>query len=626
MLVEHLGGRAPEQIFASALDYRPLPSIHDREAWQGLPDRVKARLLQEGGEALAYAWPTLPATRFLDYKRNGNRTRFQELHFERRKKLVKLVLAECVEHQGRFADAIVNGVWAICEESSWCLPAHLYLSRKAKDDGLPDMSEPTIDLMAAETAVLMAGTYFLLRDVLDEVSLSVCKRIRHELRIRIFEPYMTRNDFWWMGLDSDRPVNNWNPWVNSGVLFSFLLVEEEPEARSGAICKILASLDRFIASYADDGGCDEGPAYWDRAAGSLFDCLDMLYAASGGRFDVYRERLIRQMGLYICKMFIDGRSYVNFADAQPLLAVDGGVLYRYGLRLNETYMMSLGKHAVAYMGERDSLSLHRVVPMLFLADELEQTDGAPPYIRDAWMEHIQVMTARGGAGKAGFFLAAKGGHNDEQHNHNDVGQFMVYCNGLPVLIDVGPETYSAKTFGPQRYEIWTMRSAYHNLPLINGCEQPHGRAYAAAEVEYEAGERGAKLSMSLAEAYPPEAGITEWRRSCALHRDRIPCVAVTDSFRLIAPTSGIRIHFMTRYKPVAGSGNSLFLELPDGTTIVMELNPDKEMKIGIESIELRDDRARASWGDEIYRITLFPAVPVDSAVWTYTLRLRNPAD
>ncbi|MDF2936811.1 MAG: hypothetical protein K0Q90_2184, partial [Paenibacillaceae bacterium] len=352
MLVEHMAGRASEQVFSGAADYRPFPSVHDREAWQGLPVEVKARLLQEGEEALDYAWPTLPATRFLDFKRNGNRTRFQELHFERRKKLVKLALAECVEHRGRFTDAIVNGVWALCEESSWALPAHLYLSRLAKDDGLPDMSEPTIDLMAAETAVLAAGISYLLGDKLDEVSTAVRKRIRHELRVRIFEPYMARSDFFWMGLASDKPVNNWNPWVNSGVLFSFLLMEEEPEARSRAIGKILASLDRFIASYADDGGCDEGPAYWDRAAGSLFDCLEMLHTASRGQFDVYGEPLVRQMGLYICRMFIDGRSYVNFADAQPLLAVDGGALYRYGLRVKEPDMIRLGRHALAYMGER----------------------------------------------------------------------------------------------------------------------------------------------------------------------------------------------------------------------------------------------------------------------------------
>ncbi|MCG8499689.1 MAG: heparinase II/III-family protein, partial [Firmicutes bacterium] len=65
--------------------------------------------------------------------------------------------------------------------------------------------------------------------------------------------------------------------------------------------------------------------------------------------------------------------------------------------------------------------------------------------------------------KQGFFFAAKGGYNDKSHNHNDVGNFVLYYNGYPVFIDVGVGTYTAKTFSNKRYEIWTMQSEYHNL-------------------------------------------------------------------------------------------------------------------------------------------------------------------
>ena len=77
------------------------------------------------------------------------------------------------------------------------------------------------------------------------------------------------------------------------------------------------------------------------------------------------------------------------------------------------------------------------------------------------------MAARSKDGSAeGLYLAAQGGHNAESHNHNDVGNFIVYADGQPAIIDVGVETYTAKTFSSQRYEIWTMQSAYHNLPSI----------------------------------------------------------------------------------------------------------------------------------------------------------------
>lgn len=89
-------------------------------------------------------------------------------------------------------------------------------------------------------------------------------------------------------------------------------------------------------------------------------------------------------------------------------------------------------------------------------------------------------------GSEGLYLAAKGGHNAESHNHNDVGNFIVYADGYPAISDVGVETYTAKTFSAQRYDIWTMQSAFHNLPIINGFMQKNGGNFKAAAVNYEA--------------------------------------------------------------------------------------------------------------------------------------------
>ncbi len=89
-----------------------------------------------------------------------------------------------------------------------------------------------------------------------------------------------------------------------------------------------------------------------------------------------------------------------------------------------------------------------------------------------WLDGLQFMAARENpASEEGFFLACKGGHNAESHNHNDIGSFIVYCDGMPILINPGVEFYTAKTFSAARYEIWTMQSSYHNLPEINGFMQ-----------------------------------------------------------------------------------------------------------------------------------------------------------
>lgn len=125
-------------------------------------------------------------------------------------------------------------------------------------------------------------------------------------------------------------------------------------------------------------------------------------------------------------------------------------------------------------------SIARVLPALLFRSEREGVEAYQPLPRDAWLSEIQVMTARDKAGSAdGFYVAAKGGHNLESHNHNDVGHYIVYIDGNPVIIDTGVGPYTGKTFGAQRYEIWTMQSAYHSLPTIDGVMQRNGSEFAA---------------------------------------------------------------------------------------------------------------------------------------------------
>ena len=63
---------------------------------------------------------------------------FEASYFARRRMLNALVLAECVEHQGRFLDRIIDGLLLICEESGWQLPAHNSQQRGGQRRALPE--------------------------------------------------------------------------------------------------------------------------------------------------------------------------------------------------------------------------------------------------------------------------------------------------------------------------------------------------------------------------------------------------------------------------------------------------------------------------------------------------------
>ncbi len=350
-------------------------------------------------------------------------------------------------------------------------------------------SEPIIELFSAETAALLAWTDYLVGRQLDKVSPLVRERLQNEVERRILSVYRARQDFGWMGLTNDKPVNNWNPWIHSNVLTSALLLDRDEGRRGQTVGKILTSLDRFLDSYHEDGGCDEGPGYWGRAGASLFECLDLLRSASAGAIDYFNLPLVRAIGAYIYKVHIAGDWYVNFADAPAKVHPDGSLLYRYGKATGDRDLQAFGAFHFQRSGASFE-SLGRALPGLFEGAEMLRAEAREPLVREAWLEGIQVAAARRKQGTTdGFYFAALGGHNAESHNHNDVGNFVVYRNGNPVLIDVGVETYTAKTFSAQRYDIWTMQSAFHNLPTINGVMQAAGRQYEARDVTFAGGGR-----------------------------------------------------------------------------------------------------------------------------------------
>lgn len=605
-----LSGRYTREFLAAHLTPReawhPWPTALARAAWEELPSAARAEVLAQGERALKSEWPSLPATLFLGYARTGNRREFETQHFARRFALTDLVLAECVEHSGRFMDAIADAVWSICEESFWGLPAHLSLHRSAV--GLPDVADPAVDLFAAETASLLALTEYLLGPSLDKVSPMIRRRIVGEIDRRVLAPCLARDDFWWLAVRSGR-TNNWTPWIVSNWLLCDLLVEKDPVRRVDAVVKGLQSLDVFIGKNPDDGGCDEGPSYWGRAGASLFDCLSILQSATGDGA-AFAEPKIREMGRFICRAHIAGDWFINFADAPARLTPNGALLYRFGRAIDDGPMVRFGAAVAGVTGAKRSGvdSLPRRLPALFVLKEMSAVEGAEPLPRDVWLPQTQVMVARRRADSTeGLFLAAKGGHNAESHNHNDVGHFIVFAEGRPILIDAGVETYSRKTFGGERYSIWTMQSQYHNLPTVNGVMQRNGREFAARDLQYSADDTRATFSLDIAGAYPPEAGIVSWRRTFTF--DRAGGIRVEDAYRLSAPSSDVRLHLLTPCAVELRDGGVIALSpraLGDGITsgaATLGYAAD-EWSARCEEIPLADPQMQAMWGERVYRIVM----------------------
>lgn len=204
-----------------------------------------------------------------------------------------------------------------------------------------------------------------------------------------------------------------------------------------------------------------------------------------------------------------------------------GLIARFGQAVGDARLEAFGRHVYRRQGghrywEGEEIpSLQRMLFDLFALPDMEGPAAEPPALPlDRWMPGVEVMVARERGDGRGWFLAAKGGHNDESHNHNDIGSFIVYADQCPLWIDAGVGTYTAKTFSPERYSIWTMQSGYHNVPTVNGAEQAPGRTFRSGEVRHDAEDGLSRLTVDIAPAYPAASGICRWTRTFTLQREK----------------------------------------------------------------------------------------------------------
>lgn len=576
----------------------PYPKYTDREGWNKLTGAFKDKIVAGGEKYLRYEWKVVKATDFLAFDRQGSRSAMQNPISANIEALSSLIIAELSEGKGRFLDQIINGVWLFSEMSSWVYSAHLPSFQRSRSS-LPDNDGHVIDLCASDLGSLLAWTHYFFKDSFDKVHTAIAPRLKNTLKERILDPYMQRSDFSWQAfhLQPGAIVNNWNPWCNFNVLTCFLLLEDDPDRLASGVYRTMVSVDKFINYNKEDGACEEGPSYWGHAAGKMYDYLQLLSYATDGKVNLFEESIIKNMGEYISRSYVGKGWVVNFADASAKVDVDMSLIYQYGTVVESLEMQQFA----AYLYERNNKQLTiRVGRDLFRAMEgllsyplLKDTPAALPQATATSYPETEFFYLK----NRDMFLATKGGYNNESHNHNDVGTFSLYVQHIPFFIDVGVGTYTGKTFSKDRYTIWTMQSAYHNLPKINGHDQAYGAKYKSNSPSFKGPEK--EFSLDISQAYPEAAGINEWTRHYRLKEDKLHIV---EQYDIQNPTVKNEINFMTWAMPVIKKSGEILLNR-DGVTVKMKFD-HKSFDADIEEIDIDDRRLGNIWGEKIFRIVL----------------------
>ena len=589
----------------------------DRENGFSLREDGRDAAIKNAEELLDKKYPAITATDYLVRFRTGDRAYFEGLYFERRKDLLALILAEAYEKSGRFTDKILDLVWMLLEESTWVIPAHLNPSQADTTHKLPYAYEGKrdyIDLFAAATGAIVAWAWYLCRDEFDKISPVINKRILEQLHDRIIVPFTEHTDtLAWMGNGKFHWINNWCPWVISNVLNVCALTVTDQCLRCRVVEIALEGLDKFTNIYAEDAACDEGPAYWSAACGALYNACLVLLDMTDGKINAFRDPLMIKMGEFFPKAYICQGRLLNFSDAASNLSVNFSWGHDWGRLSGSELMQNFWEFAykpeAAQTGRVEFNMPYRYFRSLGAPDLVYRDFKAS---KKEFFPSLDLSICREDEdAERGLYLSLKGHHNAASHNHLDVGNFVVFCDGTPIFIDAGVGTYTARTFNNERYTIWSMRSEYHNLPTINGVDQRPGKVYAAKDARFD--EESGKLTLDLTGAYPQEAGIVSFIRSAVIEDGK---AIVCD--KLVSDRDGnVTFNLLCNTKPENIEKGSFTVH---GKTV----NFDERLDMTVDSPDCTWAETRiipASWDCErLYRIKLSaPLKANEESIFTLTV-------
>lgn len=588
-------------------DRTGLPPASDRGAWDGVDRGTLDRIRHEADAERSRPWPDATASQFARFVRDGDRAEYERAVDARQQRLTRAVVLAAVSRSDEWIDESADGVLILCEQSTWCLPAHdeAHLRR---GDALPDVSAPTLDLGAGEIAAQLAVADRLLGEEWDLRWPGLRGRIRLEVERRVLAPFESRDDLWWLGYT--REVNNWNPWILGNVLLSAVLLLEDPERLARLADRALESLDRYVTTLPADGAIDEGVTYWWNGAARMLEVLDLLALLTESGLDGAQLPVVAELLRFPLRMQLGPDWYVNVGDGRARSR--GGepwhVPFRWGRLVDDRRVVDWarggrrpGEPVAAVTG-----GLPRLVRALADADWSEAARPEPPYPQRVWLPSVQVLVCRERRGDpTGLALAVKGGDNGESHNHKDVGSFVVAAGGRPLLVDVGKPTYTAQTFSEERYGIRAMQSGWHNVPAPHALEQGEGRGSGSRVLgEPPSGEPfgeadrslPVRLDLDLSSAYPLADGEL-WRRSFTFVSGTR--IEVSDTWRLdpVGDASAAFLHLVAAGE-VTVVDDHVVVRF-DGRTITVSAGG---LVPSVEDWTLDDPELIAVWGAHLTRL------------------------
>lgn len=435
----------------------------------------------------------LPKSKFCIFNETGNRLIYEDVYFERRTELDICFLEYLLYKRKEDLTRLEDIIWAICGEFSWALPAHVGW-KNAEDDMV------IIDLFAAETAQSLGEILYILNDKLSDYIKTIMK---HEINRRVIESFEKNIQIWEKGL-----TNNWAAVCAGCVGMAFIYCA--PERYANVEKRIMSALENFLSGYGDDGICTEGLAYWNYGFGYYTYFAELLYEFSNGEKNIMNSKKVREIAQFQQRVYLSGNAVISFSDCDRNVDFDKGLTHK----LKELFPDCVTVPDRKYEKRNFYENLNRFAICLrnLLWSKPEYAEDDTVYHTEKYYPEAQWYTSI--TDKFGF--AAKSGHNDEPHNHNDIGCFIIAADNEQYIADIGNGEYTKEYFSSGRYDYLCCSSKGHSVPIIDGKLQSAGKEYRGKVLKAD----GGKLITDIAGAYDAD-GLTSAVRTFTLGENTV---------------------------------------------------------------------------------------------------------
>ncbi|WP_379151111.1 heparinase II/III family protein [Paenibacillus sp. sgz5001063] len=477
------------------------------------------------------------------FSEQGSRVEYESLYFARRLRLNTYALLVLIDERLEDVASLEDIIWAICDEYTWCVPAHL-----ANRTG--DQLRYTIDLFAAETGWALSEIVELTK---NKLAPEIIERVEREVTSRILEPFMElRPMHWW-----ETATNNWASVCASSIGACAIYWIEDNQILAPVLSRVVQVLRNYLSGFGEDGACTEGLSYWKYGFGFYVAFAELLRERTSGVVDLLQSEKVKSIALFQQHSYLYENFTISFSDGSLTSSFHAGLTSKLSERIGQVQIPNI-KYRSSFGEDHCHRWIHAARNIFWVKPEGSKSAESTQAPSSCYWKDAEWFVTRSQVQGHTVVFVAKSGHNDEHHNHNDVGNFILHLDGETFLVDPGAGEYTKDYFSPRRYEFTVAGSQGHSVPIICGQYQQAGREYRGEVIQAEFGERTDRFVIELSDAYQVDS-LIECRRT--YHYERASGVMnCTDEYKIAEPCSDIRSRFVSFLQPLEIAAGKLLLK------------------------------------------------------------------